>query len=144
VLYVRRRIDFSPRVDGSGGADGLRTVAVVVVTLVHVGGGRGGVAMSKGSVLGTEEIKCYIKRNIRKYLYIKTQFSVYNVRSLVRVHVSRCCNWRHWRFFNDYFATCRISVDPKERCAYIRIRINNMLSVLIRKTCSYYYVFGAQ
>lgn len=26
-IYIRRRIDFSPRVDASGGADGLRTTA---------------------------------------------------------------------------------------------------------------------
>lgn len=30
-IYIRRRIDFSPRVDASGGADGLRTTVVVVV-----------------------------------------------------------------------------------------------------------------
>lgn len=56
VLCIRRRIDFSPRVDASGGADGLRTtvvVVVVVVTLAHVGDGRGGIGMGKDGVLET-------------------------------------------------------------------------------------------
>ena len=37
-IYTRRCIDFSLRVDASGGADGLRTTVVVVVTrLVVIG-----------------------------------------------------------------------------------------------------------